>query len=52
MLQYAEHAHNEDMGGIEDLVDLDTGFADDEEYEVATLHNPASWLHPLCCCNK
>ena len=37
MLQYAEHAHNEDMGGIEDFVDLDNGFADDDEYEVSNL---------------
>ena len=32
-LEFAEHAHNEDMGGIESLVDLDAGFADDEEYD-------------------
>lgn len=29
-LQFAEHEHNEDMGGIESFVDLDAGFADDE----------------------
>ena len=48
MLQYAEHAHNEDMGGIEDLVDLDTGFADDDDYEV---HICALWhdVMPLGC---
>ena len=38
-LEFAEHAHNEDMGGIESLVDLDAGFADDEEYdEVCKSH--------------
>ena len=43
-LEFAEHAHNEDMGGIESLVDLDAGFADDEEYaEVCML------CFHLCC---
>lgn len=42
VLQYAEHAHNEDMGGIEDLADLDAGFADEDEYEV---HLPACDWH-------
>lgn len=37
-LQFAEHAHNEDMGGIESLVDLDAGFADDEEYDEVSSH--------------
>ena len=36
MLQFAEHEHNEDMGGIESFVNLDAGFADDE-YEVRPL---------------
>lgn len=43
-LEFAEHAHNEDMGGIESLVDLEAGFADDEEYaEVCGL------CFLLCC---
>lgn len=33
-LQYAEHRHNDDLGGIDPLFDLDAGFGDDEEYEV------------------
>ena len=37
-LEFAEHAHNEDMGGIESLVDLDAGFADDEEYDEVCTH--------------
>ncbi|DBA81851.1 TPA: hypothetical protein ACH3X1_007570 [Trebouxia sp. C0004] len=32
-LKYAEHAHNEEMGGIESMIDLDPGFAEDEDYE-------------------
>lgn len=40
-LEFAEHAHNEDMGGIESLVDLDAGFADDEEYDEVCSH---MWL--------
>ncbi|DBB16378.1 TPA: hypothetical protein ACH3X3_014672 [Trebouxia sp. C0006] len=30
-LKYAEHAHNEEMGGIESMIDLDPGFAEDED---------------------
>lgn len=26
--------HNEEMGGIESMIDLDPGFAEDEDYEV------------------
>ena len=37
-LEFAEHAHNEDMGGIESLVDLDAGFADEEEYDEVCSH--------------
>lgn len=29
-LKHPEHAHNEDMGGIESMIDMDAGFADDE----------------------
>ncbi len=28
---HAEHAHNEDMGGIESMIDMDAGFVDDED---------------------
>jgi hypothetical protein len=30
-LMHAEHAHNEDMGGIESMIDMDAGFVDDED---------------------
>ncbi|DBB04235.1 TPA: hypothetical protein ACH3X1_013259 [Trebouxia sp. C0004] len=30
-LKHAEHAHNEDMGGIESMIDMDAGFVDDED---------------------
>ena len=33
-LMHAEHAHNEDMGGIESMIDLDPDFVEDEVYEV------------------
>lgn len=32
-LVHQEHAHNEDMGGIESLIDMDTGFSDGESDE-------------------
>lgn len=28
---HAEHAHIEDMGGIESMIDMDAGFVDDED---------------------
>ncbi len=28
---HAEHAHNEDLGGIESMIDMDAGFVDDED---------------------
>ncbi len=45
-LKYAEHAHNEEMGGIESMIDLDPGFAEDEEYEV--LSNTKFWASSTC----
>jgi len=30
-LMHAEHAHNEDLGGIESMIDMDAGFVDDED---------------------
>lgn len=32
-IQFDEHRHNEDMGGIDPLLDLDAAFADVEEYD-------------------
>ena len=38
-LVHQEHAHNEDMGGIESLIDMDTGFSDDESDEEVCMAN-------------
>ena len=38
-LVHQEHAHNEDMGGIESLIDMDTGFSDDESDEEVRMAN-------------
>lgn len=36
---HQEHAHNEDMGGIESLIDMDAGFSDDESDEEVRMAN-------------
>ena len=42
-LVHQEHAHNEDMGGIESLIDMDTGFSDGEsDEEVCSAYRSAS----------
>ncbi len=38
---HAEHAHNEDMGGIESMIDMDAGFVDDEDSGDEVLLLPA-----------